>query len=396
MKRHESGWRNVLVIGGGPAGSAAAIRLRDHGITTTLVEQKTFPRDKVCGCCLGGAGIDALGHLGCRDAVLRHARTLRVWQGSLGGRSVCLPLRNNIAVSREALDVELLAHARDRGATIRQPATATIQNVAPEGVEVRVRHAAAPAESSVTVFDGVIVAAGLSAAVPAGVLPWIDRPHGPFGVSVKADQGDGFPEDAVMMVCDDDGYVGLVELADGRIDVAAALKSGGPAAKLASPIERVVSMLRRSDLVGRSDWFDAEAISASPEIMTTPPLRRSRLAGSGRLMLIGDAAGYVEPFTGEGMTWAMQAGLAAGDFVAGGGPSSLRGVPPSSLADHWPAELDRVLGRQRRTCRMISSALRRPFLRRLGGGLLAGFPGVASPVIRHLNRGVSFPGLSSD
>ncbi|WP_144059902.1 NAD(P)/FAD-dependent oxidoreductase, partial [Rhodopirellula sallentina] len=54
----------VLVVGAGVSGCAAAIRLAHHGHEVTLAERAEFPREKICGCCLGAAGMHALDAIG--------------------------------------------------------------------------------------------------------------------------------------------------------------------------------------------------------------------------------------------------------------------------------------------------------------------------------------------
>ena len=71
-----------------------------------------------------------------------------------------------------------------------------------------------------------MVAAGLNVAGVARFLPWVEPPTGPFGVGFTADLGDDCEPGVIYMACDDDGYVGVVRLEDGRTDIAAALRSG--------------------------------------------------------------------------------------------------------------------------------------------------------------------------
>lgn len=383
-------WRDVAIIGGGVAGSAAAIRLRQHGVNVTLIEQAIFPRHKVCGCCIGGAGLALLRHLHCDGAVRRSARSIRRWHGSIDGRSIHVPLRDNIAVSRESLDCILIDAAKRWGTDVIQPATAAIGSATSNAIHVTIsqRTDRGLVETSRS-FDGVIVAAGLSPTKLGDVLPWIDPPHGPFGVSFLIEDALNFPDDQISMVCDQDGYVGLVLLEDGRLDVAAALPSGREATQRGKPTERVAAILARSADVSSAPWFNETSIRSATDVRTTPPLRRSRKAGQGRIMAIGDAAGYVEPFTGEGMTWAMAGGIGAADWIAKSQSSA------NQVGDRWTAELRRLLRRQRRECSLVSSALKNTVTRRVIGSVLSRFPRAANPVLSHLDRAIPFDSLPS-
>jgi menaquinone-9 beta-reductase len=359
----------VLVVGAGVAGSACAIRLRALGIDVVLAEKAVFPRTKVCGCCLGGKGLAALNEVGLHDWALDVGQPTSRWSGSLAGKRFELPLPPGIAISRQSLDTKLLQTAAAGGADVQTPCIASIHSVEADAVSVtlktddRLEHRR---------FDVVVIASGLLGSGLQKTLPWKETPHGPFGVSFTvAGDIDGFEPGVIYMACDRDGYVGLVQLEDGRVDVAAALVSGSQAAQQGTPTQRVVAIL------GRSSFADWSLHDPSPAL-TTPALRRTRQAGAGRVIAIGDAAGYVEPFTGEGMTWGMQSGIAAAELIAT--------VPPQALGAAWQEHLDRLLKSPKRTCRMVTTALRYPLARYAAAQVLSRFPGVAAPLIRSLNR----------
>jgi geranylgeranyl reductase family protein len=108
--------QDILIIGAGPAGSAAAIALAQSGFTVTLVDRAEFPRDKVCGDALIPDAIRALDRLGVRSAALAGARCLRRLRVyAPDGTTVTLgaPLA---AVPRHALDEALRRAACDAGA----------------------------------------------------------------------------------------------------------------------------------------------------------------------------------------------------------------------------------------------------------------------------------------
>jgi menaquinone-9 beta-reductase len=83
-------------------------------------------------------------------------------------------------------------------------------------------------------------------------------------------------------------------------------------------------------------------------------VRRRRVAAE-RLFVVGDAASFVEPFTGEGMAWAIAGALAAAPLVE----AAVAGWEPS-LASRWEVEYKRLLGQRQAFCRQLSLALRRP------------------------------------
>ena len=380
----------VLVVGGGVAGSACAIQLRTHHLDVTLVEKSNFPRDKVCGCCIGGAGIKMLENLSCHASLLNRATNastvdqpllqqimaqavqVKRWRGSLGGRTIQVDLPSGIAISRSALDSTLLKTVRDAGCNVQMPCNARITDVASKHVKVTLQH---PTRSEQREFDLVVLATGLNSQGLSSWLPWRESPHGPFGVSWTAHCDEITPH-VIHMACDHDGYVGLIRLESGQVDVAAALRSGSAAAQRGSPSQRVQQILNRSS-------FPDFRWGPPSKVMTTPPLRRSRVAGKGRLLTVGDASGYVEPFTGEGMTWGLQSGIALANLI-GSYMKPTRQDPCSTIGEQWDSDQQKLLRRKKRTCRIVTNALRSPWARKTIGTALASFPKLATPLIRQL------------
>ena len=282
---------------------AAHLRLRHHGIDVHLAEKTPFPRAKVCGCCIGGAGLQVLDQLSLRSWVETQGVNTNRWIGSIGSREIELPLPQGVAISRESLDSKLWSSAGEAGAELMMPAVARIQELNADSVKARIDLVCG--ETIEQLYSAVVMASGLNAEGSQRLLPWREKPNGPFGAAFFA-ESDSLPRGTIHMACDDDGYVGLVRLEDDRIDIAAALAAGSPSAFAGTRKAENRCHFTRSQL---RDWGYQNASA----IMTTPPLRRLRQAGNGRVIAIGDAAGYVEPFTGEGMTWGMMSAIAAAD-----------------------------------------------------------------------------------
>lgn len=146
------------------------------------------------------------------------------------------------------------------------------------------------------------------------------------------------------------GYLGRVALPDGRVDFAAAVQPAFVRAN-ASP----TAALRA---IWRSAGLDERDVPDGPW-RGTPALTRSRDAQDGRILRVGDAAGYVEPFTGEGMSWALHA---ASNITADAVACIERG--PS--ASNWPRTLHALLASRHRRCRAVSLAVRSPGLVSIG------------------------------
>ena len=117
----------------------------------------------------------------------------------------------------------------------------------------------------------------------------------------------------------------------------------------------------------------------------TPALTRQarRVAGE-RVFVLGDAAGYVEPFTGEGMAWALAAGVAVAPLVIHAASSW-----QPDLESAWTAAYRRVVSRRQTACRATAAILRYPLLAGAVVAVLSRVPALAAPFVRHLNRSIA-------
>lgn len=122
---------DVLVIGAGPAGASVAIRLARLGWQVTLAEQSQFPRQKVCGECLGPASLELLGELGLGEKVselagppIRQVAWMARYRTVTAEMPACRGGQHAYgrAIGRDCLDRLLLEHAKAHGVNILQPA----------------------------------------------------------------------------------------------------------------------------------------------------------------------------------------------------------------------------------------------------------------------------------
>lgn len=332
---------DVLVIGGGPAGTTAAIAAAQAGATTMLVEQRRSPRTKVCGCCLSDAAVAALHSIGAGDA-LRGAAPLRTVRLVSGAREVSIERGAGASLSRRALDERLAGLARAAGVTVVEGRRAKVRG----GGIVAMGAGAADEVHAGT----VVVADGIGGTSLDGIdgFGWAVAARSRIGIgaelpawTVDCDPGE------IRMHVSRSGYVGCVRLEDGAIDVAAAvtpaaLRSAGSPADYARTA--LGACVRDEAALRAARWSG------------TPLLTRRRRSIAARGILVaGDAAGYVEPFTGEGMGWAIMAGIAAGRHA-----STCVRTPDAWRA--WPEAWRGIVGAPRLRCRMVALALRQPAL----------------------------------
>lgn len=354
---------NAIVVGGGPAGAAVAIRLARGGRHVLLVDRQSMPRPKVCGCCLSATAMAELRGLGCladEQGRLLGAASLERVRVVAAARSVTLPMPPGGTLSRESLDSQLVQMAGDAGAAwlprVDVMGVAEDSGTAPT-VTVACRPQADRHAGQVFLLraEAAVIATGLAdhVRVPGSASRTI-APGSRIGVGTTLAAGAiDLPAGELMMAVGRGGYCGIVPLEDRRLDVAAAIDRERIAA--AGNIGAAVGEILR-EAAGQAAWVApaCEAL-ASATYLATPPLTRSAAAvagETGRILRVGDAAGYVEPFTGEGMGWALAGGRLAATAL-------LESPTPAAAYSRSFAAFAR---RHHHRCHRIAVALRHPVL----------------------------------
>jgi 2-polyprenyl-6-methoxyphenol hydroxylase-like FAD-dependent oxidoreductase len=304
--------RHAIVIGGGPAGSVAALSLARSGWGVTLVEQHRFPRDKVCGECLSALGAEVLSRLGLFDELLRHepARLSRTSLHAPSGASVTAILpRPMWGVSRVSLDGMLLDAARREGVAVRQPARA-------EAVEPGLRPSVALRDlvtNSIETInaDCVIVADGKAALLGGGDGP--PRPTADLGIKSHFTNVDG-PDDCIELFGTADCYGGLAPIEGGRWNAAFSVPAtrvrdsrGDLDALFTQLVSENVTLARR--LAGAS--------RAGPWLAAPLPRFAVQRRWPQNVIPVGNAAAAIEPIGGEGMGLAIRSAELGAAALAG-------------------------------------------------------------------------------
>lgn len=366
---------DVMVIGAGPAGALAAHQVASRGLATLLVECKCFPRDKVCGGCLNRRALAVLHHCGLQGVIAAC--------GGLPIDELCLitkrrttrfPLPTGSAVSRAALDSELVRAAVSAGASFL-PETQAVVDV-PGSTDFRCVSVSRVGRRAILRCRNVICADGLSRSSLKRLPGFASliAPESRIGVgSVLADDGETSGPGQITMLVTPRGYVGMTRLAGNRLSIAAALD---PAAVCRKPLSQTMMSLFRTAGVtiprglGEARWHGTPLLTSRP-----------RLVAGDRLFLLGDASGYVEPFTGEGISSAFEGAQAVASLVA-----STRAEWNPSLAVLWEETHGSVMRKKQSACRALSWVLRRPTAAAASLALCRTFPKVAQLVICHVNQ----------
>jgi len=345
---------DAVVIGAGPAGSLAALRLAQRGHQVLLVEAKKFPRDKVCGGCLNARAWQVLQrHHLVDDLLAAGAVELEQLLVTCGRRQVTWPMPVMHAISRRTLDAQLAESAAARGATFLQETQARIGSEAGEAdrVAIELRQ---PASAARTVWARVVIAAdGLTHSSLTEIDQAASYVAGNSRIGVGAQvsySGAGYPAGRLTMMVGDSGYVGITRVEGERLNLAAALDMQCLRAgkKPGEVIRQLIEDAREElpDQLLEAQWQGTPALT-----------RQSRRWAWHRVFLVGDAAGYVEPFTGEGMSWA----LAGAEAVTELAESAMIGWR-DELAVRWQVQWRKQVQRQQRTCRALAWTLKQPQL----------------------------------
>jgi flavin-dependent dehydrogenase len=379
---------DIVVVGAGPAGSVAAHALARRGLRILLVDRAAFPRWKVCGCCLNPFTLGVLRAAELADVVPRAgALGLEVMHLAARRRRAVLPLPGWRVLSRERLDAGLTAAAAGAGAQFRPRTHAALGDLVPEGRTVFLRSEDPYTEEEV-VARLVLAADGLGSRLLMSEEGCAvqSAPSSRVGAGVVVSEAPTFYEPgAIYMAYGEAGYVGLTRLEDGRLNLAAAFDVG-----ILRKAHAPGTVAR--DLLCDVGWPAIPDLADLPWRGTPALTRQPARPASARVLAVGDAAGYIEPFTGEGQGWAM----ASGSAVV---PWAIRAVEQwqPSLADEWAAFQGKNEARQRRLCRAVTWLSRHPRIARGVVGVLGRLPWLAAPLVHHISRGMTKPeGISSD
>jgi geranylgeranyl reductase family protein len=281
---------DVAVAGAGPAGAAAAITLAQRGHRVLVLDRDRFPRRKVCGSCLntGCRPVwDELGFTGHLDTLPHHR--IPALHVEWGEHRVTAPISHDeVALDRKALDQSLLEHAASLGVTFLDGTSLDAARYeAPEGLWTLDTSAGSVAARVLVGADG--------RRSRVARLTGLTRPPGTCRRTGWQATLDAPGSSAVRMRFFNEGYFGLTPLGDGRLNVAMVLHRQTPI----SP--QAVFERETGHCIPESDW---KAIA--------PITRADNHAHGHRVLLCGDALRVVEPFTGEGIYFALRSGIAAG------------------------------------------------------------------------------------
>ncbi|HYZ99294.1 MAG TPA: geranylgeranyl reductase family protein [Acidimicrobiales bacterium] len=318
---------DVLVVGGGPAGAAAGFWLAKAGHDVCVLERKEFPRDKTCGDGLTPRAVHQLRDMGLEAAIAAHHHRHGGLRAVAHGITLELPWPDHpvfpsygYVVRRRDLDGLVAEHARDAGATVRTSAEALaplVRDGLVTGAVVKDKATGATREVHaryVVVADGSLSRFGRALGCarnkaypqgmairgyfesPASADPWIES-----CLDVHDRDGQSLP-----------GYGWIFPLADGTINVGIGLLS----------TYKGYREVNTTHLMGEWAATAPGRWGIDPDAMLAPPTGgRLPMAGSvdpkvgPNWVVVGDAAGSINPFNGEGIDYAYETARMAADLV---------------------------------------------------------------------------------
>ncbi len=364
---------DVIVVGAGPAGSAAAWWLRQAGRDVAVLEKAAFPREKVCGDGLTPRGVKALQDMGVDTSPsagwTRH-KGLRVTGGGVVTEVDWPRLQSwpdfSLVLRRSELDARLAAHAEAAGARVHTGITVTEPLLDDAGRVAGVHATAGPDREPQTWRAPLVVSAeGLSGRL-AKSLGLTRREDRPLGVAVRRYVRSRRADDHYLDISFDltaagpsrdsmPGYGWIFGMGDGTANVGFGLLDTrrGTGADHRAVLRTWLDTYPADDGLGEDDAVTPLRGAGLPMALNRGP------AYTRGLLLAGDAAGTVNPFNGEGISYAMETGRMAGEAAA---EALARPAGPAreAVLRRYPERLRASYGRHHRLGMGFLALLARP------------------------------------
>lgn len=347
---------DVVIIGAGPAGTAAAITLARAGRSVVVLDKASFPREKICGDGLTTGALRQLDTLGLRP------ETVASWQPvddvvvhGPSGRTVTFPLprgqgRFAVVARRVDLDASLVDLARAAGATVHEGHAFDRIDTFDDHVVVHPAGLEAVTARFVIGADGMW--SPLRKALGANTVGYLGEWHAfrqyfhTVAPSAATDLHVWFEPDLLP------GYVWSFPLPDNRANVGFGIQRGANI-RTRDMARLWPEILARPHI--RAVLGDA-AVAESPHRAWPIPARVDSVQLTcGRALFVGDAAASTDPMTGEGIGQALQSGILAAEAIIAGGA-----LDPARVRSTYTTAVHRHLAADHRMSQQLLRVLRHP------------------------------------
>jgi flavin-dependent dehydrogenase len=361
---------DVIIAGGGPAGASAATYLAMRGARVLLAEQKKFPREKLCGEFISPECAVHFARLGVIDRMLAAgpARLHETVFYARNGKSVCVPSAwfganaSALGLSRAEMDERLLRRAAEAGVTVLEDAQVVdllFEKAEVRGVSLKNAGSQISYRAPVT-----IDATGRARALARRVGPHRPKSNRAPLVAFKAHLKDArVAPGACEIYFYRGGYGGLSSIEDGRSNLCF-IASARDVRACAADAERVMREIVCQN--ARAAHTLADARAHSPWLaVTLESFGRHEIAPAKGLLAIGDAASFIDPFTGSGMLMALESGELVAKVIADHLDAIRDGRGLEELSKQYRVAYERRFDSRLRICSLMRRAAFAPGLAEL-------------------------------
>jgi geranylgeranyl reductase family protein len=334
---------DVAVVGAGPAGSAAALAARRAGARVLLLDRADFPRDKACGDGIAAEAIDVLTDLGVDGAADGYPAVERLRLVAPGGAAVARRLpRPAHTIPRRVFDARLVAAAVNAGAELRKHTVRHLSTAASAG-----RRGDHPGHGDDGPVDidrrfraEVVIGADGAGSVVRRALGHPVNPPGHLAVAIRGYARTTNTDEQIIVTTRRrwPAYAWEFPIGDGTANV------GYGEVLRGVPLSRAYLVERLADLLPGIEPDSLRGHHLPLSTRRPPPAR-------GRILLAGDALSLINPFTGEGIFYAVLSGSLAGVAAA---------THPGQAAKLYRTALNKRLGRHLRHSRLATLLTRQP------------------------------------
>ncbi|MEI6323579.1 MAG: NAD(P)/FAD-dependent oxidoreductase [bacterium] len=348
---------DLIIVGAGPAGSSCAIHCAEKGLKVLMIDSSRFPRDKVCGDCLNPSAWPVLERLGLSSRVqeLPNSSVRAIRFSVAGGHTIELPLsqgQQEVVVRRREFDALLTERAQEEGVEFQDGTTITSLQRLRTLWEVTSSHGIIGRAPQIVAADG-------RNSTVARYLRMLSAPRRDdrVGLQTHIPHPAGYGG-ALEMHLYHNGYGGIADLGNGIANLCL-VSNAGTMRKLRKEAEV------RYQVSSAIAWRSISPISRS----------NPRSVARDGVYLCGDAARVVEPFTGEGIAFALQSGTMLAKILSSRRETALGEQERKYIAAHkelyrgklWVNHLTRLLSQNPRLAHFVIPRLLR-------------FPGVLSGI----------------
>ncbi len=348
---------DVLVVGAGPAGSAAAITLARDGRSVLMVDKAVFPRDKCCGDGLTTLALRELAPLGLQPDMVPSWQSVHdVWLRSPSGREVHLPMPSGgifaATTPRRELDAALVELAVDAGAVVRGGRAVQAIRRLHDRVEADVEGIGIVRASYVIAADGMWSPTRKMLGVDAGgyLGEWHAFRQYARGVT-------GTAADRLYVWFEPDllpGYAWSFPLPDGRVNLGYGVTRDGE--RRGKDMKALWADLWQRPHIAAALGPDVEFEGRATAWPIPAAIDKARLA-AGRVLFVGDAARATDVMTGEGIGQALLTGRLAAEAIVEGGAAT-------TVAERYERLVRAELFADHRMSKVLNRLLARPLLAR--------------------------------